>query len=169
VGFLHVRDLLHAPDDAPDDEPATVRGLMRDIVALPSSNRVLPSMSSLRRAGAHIAVVVDEYGGTDGIVTLEDLVEELIGDIRDEYDADDVTDTTEHDGVLDLDAGMTIEEFAEETGLTLRDGPYETVAGYVLARLGRLATPGDAVEVDGHRLTVARVAHRRITRVHVER
>jgi len=161
LGFLHVRDLLRAPADA------VVRDLAREILLLPSTNRLLPSMSQMRREGVHIAVVVDEYGGTDGIVTLEDLVEELVGDIRDEYDADEPAHVGAADGVVRVDAGLTIEEFAEETGVVLEDGPYETAAGYVLDRLGRLAEPGDEIEVGEATLRVAAVESRRIRTLEV--
>ncbi|WP_102509731.1 hemolysin family protein [Sanguibacter massiliensis] len=161
LGFLHVRDLLRAERDV------CVRDLTRDILLLPSTNRLLPSMSQMRRDGVHIAVVVDEYGGTDGIVTLEDLVEELVGDIRDEYDADEPAHVRADDGVVRLDAGVTIEEFAEETGVVLADGPYETAAGFVVDRLGRLAEEGDEVEVDGAKLRVAEVDNRRIRTLEV--
>lgn len=161
LGFLHARDLLGAP------EGVKVRDLMREIPLLPATNRVLPSLSRLRAEGVHIAVVVDEYGGTDGIVTLEDLVEELVGDIRDEYDVREPAPARGADGVLSVDARLTIEAFAEQTGVTLRDGPYETAAGYVIARLGRLAVPGDVVAVNGHELVVTAVDGRRITRLAV--
>ncbi len=165
LGFLHIRELL----DAPDGSPARVRDVMRDIVALPGTNRVLPSLSRLRSEGVHIAVVVDEYGGTDGIVTLEDLVEELVGDIRDEYDTAGSSGPEIGTGAHDtVDAGLTIEEFAEATGMELDDGPYETVAGYVIARLGRLGRVGDVVPVDGRQLRVAAVTGRRIARIRVE-
>ncbi|MFC7496067.1 MULTISPECIES: hemolysin family protein [unclassified Nocardioides] len=155
-GFLHVRDLLGA------DPKRRVKGLTRDILHLPATNRVLPSLARMRDEGRHIAVVVDEYGGTDGIVTLEDLVEELVGDIRDEYD-EEVPETAPDV----VDAGLTIEEFARDTGVPLEDGPYETVAGYVMHRLGRLAEVGDVVFVEGHELVVSDVDRHRITRVTV--
>ena len=116
----------------------------------------------MRAERVHIAVVVDEYGGTDGIVTLEDMVEELIGDIRDEYDTDEPAFESAVDGVFTVDAGLTIEEFEEQTGITLVDGPYETAAGYVIDRLGRLAEVGDVVHVGDDELRVAEVEARRI-------
>ncbi len=154
-GFLHVRDLLGA------DPTIRVRALTREILHLPATNRVLPSLSRMRAEGSHIAVVVDEYGGTDGIVTLEDLVEELVGDIHDEYDQ------TASVAAGEVDAGLTIEDFAERTGVVLEDGPYETAAGYVVHRLGRLAVHGDVVTVGEHELVVAMVDRHRITRLRV--
>lgn len=163
---------------APDLEPTLEQlGLLGSLAAttalvlltllIAHLSLVLPSMSSLRREGTHLAVVVDEYGGTDGIVTLEDLVEELIGDISDEYDADDRFEISEHNGVLEVDGGLSIGNFAEKPGVELEDGRYETAAGSVISRLGRLAVPGDSVLVGRYRLTVAEVIDRRITRLHV--
>jgi putative hemolysin len=160
TGFLHVRDLL---DVGPDDR-RTVADVQREVLHLPGTNRVLPSVSIMRKEGTHLAIVVDEYGGTDGIVTLEDLVEEVVGDIRDEYDDpeiafDDVGASTT------VDAGLTIEDFAEATGIALPDGDYETAAGYVIARLGRLPDVGDGVDVGDARLEVEELDGRRVTRI----
>ena len=104
---------------------------------------------------------MDEYGGTAGIVTLEDLVEELVGDIRDEYDTEASGPRTDVDGLLNL------EDFADETGVELPDGPYETVAGFVVSELGELPTVGARVEVDGHVLTVTELDGRRVARISV--
>jgi putative hemolysin len=159
IGFLHVRDLLGVtPDDA-----RRVRDVGRPVLLLPATNLVLPSVAIMRQQGTHLAVVVDEYGGTDGIVTLEDLVEELIGDIRDEYDAHEVVGKSANP--THIDAGLSIEDFAETTGIPLEDGDYETAAGFVIARLGRIPAVGDRVEVNGVVLEVAEVIKRRVTRI----
>jgi putative hemolysin len=109
--------------------------------------------------------VVDEYGGTAGIVTLEDLVEELIGDIQDEYDVPDGHQREVRGGNVEVDGLLNLGEFAEQAGVVLPDGPYETVAGYMLAMLGHLPAERETVEVAGHRLTVTEMDGRRISRV----
>jgi putative hemolysin len=164
IGFLHIRDLL---DLRPGDE-RTVGEVRRQVLMLPSTNKVLPSVSTMRQQGLHLAVVIDEYGGTDGIVTLEDLVEELVGEIRDEYDAAEAGADVPADPAS-VDAGVSIEDFAEATGIELEDGSYETVAGYLIARLGRIPEVGDAVEVEGARLEVTDMTGRRVTKVGVSR
>jgi putative hemolysin len=113
--------------------------------------------------------VVDEYGGTDGIVTLEDLIEEVIGEIYDEYDADVAPEDGEQrpDGPREVDGLLNLDDFTEATGLRLPEGPYETVAGYVLAELGRLPEVGDTVEVEGRTVTVTELDGRRIARLTV--
>ena len=164
LGFVHVRDLL-APTAR--DQGLRVGEVTREVKLLPGTKKVLPTLSEMRREGHHIAVVVDEYGGTAGIVTLEDLIEEVIGDIRDEYDApgDGALryrgEQVEADGLLNLDG------LHEQTGVRLPEGPYETLAGYVMAALGHLPSIGEAVEVDGHRLEVTELDGRRVARVRV--
>jgi putative hemolysin len=163
VGFLHVRDLL----DLRSDDHRTVADVQREILVLPGSSRVLPAVSTMRQSGTHLAVVVDEYGGTDGIVTLEDLVEELVGEIRDEYDepsADPISCEASP-----LEAGLSIEEFAERTGIELPDGAYETAAGFVIARLGRIPKPGDHVELGETTLRVEDMDGLRVARLSIHR
>lgn len=161
TGFLHVRDLLNV---APDDQ-RTVADVQRQVLHLPGTNRVLPTVATMRQDGTHLAVVVDEYGGTDGIVTLEDLVEEVVGDIRDEYDDRPETAFDELGAATVVDGGLTIEDFAEATGIALPDGAYETAAGYVIARLGRLPKVGDGVDIGAARLEVEEIEGRRVTRL----
>ena len=164
LGFLHVRDLI----DVDPDDRRTVGDVAREVLVVPRTNMVLPAVQLMRQTRTHLAVVVDEYGGTDGIVTLEDLVEELVGEIEDEYDAGRVTETEDDPSV---DGSLSLQDFEERTGLDLPDdGDYETVAGFVLARLGRIPDLGDEVAVaDGASLEVEEMVGRRITRVRVHR
>lgn len=164
VGFVHVRDLFVPPQVA--RRSPRVGDLVRDVALLPATKKVLPALSELRGHGQHIAVVVDEYGGTAGIVTLEDLIEELIGDIRDEYDPAG-EQPRRLGGEVEVDGLLNLGDFAEETEVQLPDGPYETVAGFIMATLGRVVGVGDAVEVGESRLTVTAVDGRRVARVRV--
>ncbi|HET9900557.1 MAG TPA: transporter associated domain-containing protein, partial [Actinomycetes bacterium] len=164
VGFVHVRDLL---DPTVVNRSMRVGELARQVIRLPDTKRVLPSLSEMRRDGAHLAIVVDEYGGTAGIVTLEDLVEELVGDIRDEYDPGIEPARRLVGGIVEVDGLLNIEDFAEETGLVLPEGPYETVAGFVVQRLGHLPQPGETVDVGDSRISVLELDGRRIARLRV--
>ncbi|MEV6978934.1 hemolysin family protein [Kitasatospora sp. NPDC093806] len=169
TGFVHVRDLYGARGE----RAAKVRDLARPVKLLPGTKRVLEAMGEMRREGHHLAIVVDEYGGTAGIVTLEDLVEEVIGEIRDEYDTQEPVPTRRlAGGGMELDGLLNLADFAEETGVTLPEGPYETVAGCLVAGLGRLPADGDRVRVPAGPglevlLTVAKLEGRRIARVRV--
>ncbi|MFC7711112.1 hemolysin family protein [Micromonospora lupini] len=142
IGFVHLRDVLLRPDA---DPCVTVGELTREVKQVPGSKPVLAALTEMRREGHHLAVVIDEYGGTAGIVTLEDLIEELVGEIHDEYDA---TPDPAHAGLpAVVDGRLNLADFAERTGVALPAGPYETVGGYVMAVLGRLPLPGDEVPV----------------------
>src|SRR3954464_14413054 len=147
VGFVHVRDLL---DPQQSGRSTPVGEVVRPVLYLPASKRVLAVLSEMRREGHHLAIVVDEYGGTAGIVTLEDLIEEVIGDIRDEYDEPD-DPLRFPGGEMEADGLLNLDEVEEQTGVRLPEGPYETLAGFVMATLGHLPRVGDAVEADGHR------------------
>jgi putative hemolysin len=165
VGFIHVRDLFRPPTG--QRRGVKVGDLVREVLLVPSTKRVLAAMSEMRRSGDHLAVVVDEYGGTAGIVTLEDLIEELVGDIRDEYDADDDEARPLRGGDIEVDGLMNLDDFADAVGIELTDGPYETVAGALMARLGRLPKAGDAVELDGVRLKATKLDGRRVAKIRV--
>ncbi|MCZ2822401.1 hemolysin family protein [Modestobacter sp. VKM Ac-2977] len=166
VGFVHVRDLFLPTH--PAGRAATVGDLAREVKQLPGTAGVLTALSGMRKENRHFAIVVDEYGGTDGIVTLEDLIEEVIGDIYDEYDEDVTPDSEEPaEGPHDVDGLLNLDDFAGATGLHLPEGPYETVAGYVLAELGRLPVLGDTVTVEERTLTVLELDGRRIARISV--
>jgi putative hemolysin len=159
IGFVHVRDLF----EAITKDPATpVRDIVRTISYLPATARVLPTLTSMRADGHHIAVIVDEYGGTDGIVTLEDLVEEVVGEIFDEYDTEFAAADLEAGGGA-VDGRLNFQDFEEATGIHLPESASDTVAGYVIETLGRLAVVGDVVEIDGARLQVTAMDRRRIS------
>lgn len=172
LGFVHVRDLL----DIRDPEAKMVADVTREGISLPGTSKLLPSLELLRKRGIHLAVVIDEYGGTDGIVTLEDMTEELVGDIRDEYDLPEEKggERTERtafvNGVATIEGGMTIEDFADLTGIELEDGPYETVAGYFLAHTGKMGEVGDVLSSDdGYDMTVTQVDGRRIETLEIRK
>lgn len=163
LGFVHVRDLL-----APAIRQRSVRvgELLRDVIRFPGSKVVLSALSDMRKEGIHLAIVVDEYGGTDGIVTLEDLVEEVIGDIRDEFDeADEPRPIPTLSDVIGIDGLTNLEDFADETGITLPDGPYETVAGWLIASVGAVPEVGQSASFDGYTFTVSALDGRRIERI----
>jgi putative hemolysin len=166
VGFVHVRDLL-SPDAA--ENAGRVSELARPALFLPGTKHVLDALSEMRRDSFHLAIVVDEYGGTAGIVTLEDLVEEVIGDIRDEYDSARSDVIRLRGGGLDLSGLINLEDAAEVVGVPLPEGPYETLAGFLIAQLGRLPALGDEVGYDGLRFTVQSMDGRRISRVRIEK
>jgi putative hemolysin len=162
AGFVHVRDLY---DPSQSGRSTRVGEIARPVSMLPGTKQVLSAMSEMRREGHHLAIVVDEYGGTDGIVTLEDLVEELIGDIRDEYDVADDQTRQLRGGDVEVDGLLNLEDFADRTGIALPEGPYETVAGFLIKQLGRLPQVGDSVAALGHRFTVTELDGRRVARV----
>jgi magnesium and cobalt exporter, CNNM family len=166
LGFVHIRDLLLP--HVPHERDVTVASVTRDVKKIPGSKRVLAALSEMRREGHHLAIVMDEYGGTDGIVTLEDLIEEVIGDIRDEYDPVDSETAPARrlaGGEIEVDGKLNLDEIEDIAELELPEGPYATIAGFLMARLGRIPNVGDTVDFDGVRLTVARVEGRRIARV----
>jgi putative hemolysin len=144
-----------------------VADVTRDVKLMPGTKRVLPAMSEMRREGHHLAIVVDEFGGTAGIVTLEDLIEEVIGDIRDEYDVREGDPLQFPGGDIEAEGLLNLDDMKTQTGVVLPDGPYETVAGFIMAGLGHVPRIGEAVEVDGHRLEVAELDGRRVARVRV--
>jgi putative hemolysin len=165
LGFVHIRDLL-LPAMRHDGD-RTVGSVAREVKAMPGSKHVLNAMQEMRREGHQLAIVVDEYGGTDGIVTLEDLIEEVIGDIRDEYDPDESDARRLAGGEVEVDGKLNLDDLAEVANVELPEGPYATLGGFIMAELGRMAKTGDVVQHEGLRFTVVRVEGRRVARVRV--
>ncbi len=160
IGFIHVRDLMD-PEVAQSDKP--IVNFVREIVFLPGTKGVLPALSEMRTQRQQIAIVLDEYGGTDGIVTMEDLVETLIGDIHDEYDDQtaEVSNQT-RSGDYEIDGLISLEDMAEQTGVEIPEGPYETLSGYVMHSLGRIPEINDVLHVEGARMTVLTMEGKRV-------
>ncbi|MDP9317567.1 MAG: hemolysin family protein [Actinomycetota bacterium] len=164
LGFVHVRDLL---DPNVAGRSVRVKDIVRDVLMLPDTRRILSALSDMRREGSHLAIVADEYGGTAGIITMEDLVEELVGDIRDEYDAEEPETTRSLTGEIEVDGLLNLDDFEDETGMVLPDGPYETVAGFIVQQLGHVPDVGEYAVFGEHSFTVVEVDGRRISRVKV--
>ncbi|MFL6113074.1 MAG: hemolysin family protein [Catenulispora sp.] len=159
IGFVHVRDFLN-PELA--GRSIRLEEIARPVKMMPTSKQVLSALSEMRNESMHLAIVVDEYGGTAGIVTLEDLIEELIGDIQDEYDVGQAGTTRLVGGVMELDGLLNLDDFQDETGIALPSGPYETAAGFMVAQLGRLPQLADEVVValePGRGHTAHEIAH----------
>ncbi|GAA4874449.1 hemolysin family protein [Actinomycetospora straminea] len=166
LGFVHVRDLLTAHVTAGGTSPQ-LRDIVRTVTVLPGSKPVLDTLSLMRRGGGHLAVVIDEYGGTDGIVTVEDLVEEIVGEIRDEYDPKAVPARPLDDGTYEADGLLHRTDVADQTGIELPDGSFDTLGGFVLQELGRTPAVGDVVEALDHRFAVTAVDGLRVARVRI--
>ena len=163
VGIVHVKQAVAVPREKRADVP--VSALQSDALRVPETMKLDSLLAELRGRGYQMAVVVDEYGGTAGVTTLEDLVEELVGEVSDEHDRTKADVVRSRDwftfpGILRPD------ELLERTGVGVpEDGPYETVAGWLMSELGRLPKPGDTVEIDGGTFRIERLEGRRIDRV----
>jgi CBS domain containing-hemolysin-like protein len=145
VGILHTKDLVKAMHMGQQDVP--VREFVRDAVFLPESVRVNDLLTQFRQRRQHIAILLDEFGGTAGLVTLEDLMEELVGDVQDAFDRPEPQIRRVSDTSVLIDGLALIEEVNEAFGLDLQDPNYDTIAGYVLGRHGHIGKVGDRVEV----------------------
>ncbi len=162
IGFIHVKDLL-AVEDARRHE-AIDPSLIRPIMVVPESAHAQDVLSEMRRSRSHLALVIDEHGGTAGLISLEDIAEELVGDIRDEHDPNTVLLGHTADGRLIVAGGTRADEL-ERHGVELPEGEYETVGGFVMQQLGRIPRVGDAVELGPVRIGVTRMEGRRVTEV----
>jgi CBS domain containing-hemolysin-like protein len=166
IGVVALRKAVAVPHERRTRVPVT--GLMAPIIEVPETAELGPVLVQLRDAGAQMAVVVDEYGGTSGVVTLEDVVEEIVGDVRDENDPTRPATRRMADGSWRVSAQLRPDELAAAAGIVLPEAPaYETLGGLVMARLGRVPRPGDTVDVDGARLRVEAMAGRRATALRI--
>jgi putative hemolysin len=167
VGILHVRDLFSALHDT-SLGAVELAALLRPAYVVPETKDLAALLAEFRRTNQHMSVVVDEYGSMQGIVTLEDLLEEIVGEIEDEFDLPDESIQRVNETTVRVDGTFPIDDFNEELGTSLEHEDYHTVAGYVFDLLGRAAEPGDEVRSDGLRFTVVDVEGSRIQRIEVE-
>lgn len=164
VGVAHVKRAIAVPHERRDEVP--VSALMVDAVVVPETLGLDPLLVELRDGGLQLAVVVDEHGGTAGVVTLEDLVEEIVGEVADEHDRATSTARRLPGGSWTVPGMWRPDEVTERIGVSVpEDGPYETLGGFVMERLGRVPRVGDEVEVDGWRLRVIAMDTRRVERL----
>ena len=170
VGILYVKDLLqYVGKPAPSD--FKLRALLRPAMFVPRTKDCRSLFAFMQKHRTQIAVVVDEYGGTEGIITLEDLIEDILGNIRDEYDDEEDEIRRLDDGRYTVDGSTSLDDVEELTGVTLGDSDSETVAGFILDKLGRIPTSDEQpyVESDGLRFTALRTDDRRILEVLIEK
>jgi len=163
IGVVHQKDLLRALQEG-DPRPRTARDLMRETIYVPETARIGNLLARFRRRRQHLAVVLDEYGGTAGVVTLEDLVEEIMGEVGDPFGGEPEIQPLA-DGTAVIDGLTPIEEVNDRFQLDLHEPHYDTLAGFILGRLGRVAHVGDTVAVDGATLRVEAMDGLRIARV----
>jgi len=166
VGILHVRDLIEAMNDR-GIAAVDIEELVRPAYMVPETKDLAALLTEFRRTNQHLAVVIDEYGSVEGIVTLEDLLEEIVGEIEDEFDLPDETVERVDDDTIRIDGTFPIDDFNEQFHLDLPDEDYHTVAGFVFGLLGRGAEPGDEVIHDGLVFHVESVEGQRIDRLRV--
>jgi putative hemolysin len=166
VGIAYAKDLVRAERVGKAEQ--AVRDSARPAKFIPESKDVSDLLREMQEEKFHMAVVVDEYGGTAGLITLEDLLEELVGDIVDEFDMERPNVERLFDGSVLVSAVYSVDDADDLLGAELPQGPWDTVGGLMLDLMGRVPDPGDSVEVDGFRLTAVDVRGRRIERIRIE-
>lgn len=160
IGVVHLRDLI--------GKTGPVHKYAREVPAFPESTKVTKALALMQASRQHLAIVVDEFGGTEGIVTIEDLLEEIVGEIYDEFDRNIQEAQKRPDGTFVLPGNYPIHDL-EELGIDLPEGPYATIAGFILDRLGMVPAPGEVVEEDGLEVEVLEVEDNAIHKVAVRR
>jgi putative hemolysin len=167
VGFVHVRQLLSLEARKSSKQ---LRDIAIAVESIPGTTSILSALAQMRKGNQHLLIVADEYGGTAGIITLDDLVEELIGDIRHEGDEpeSEVSELDFH-GEVEVDGLINLDDFADSTHIHLPEGPYETVAGFIIAKLGSLPAVGKSVIAEQCVFEILSMDVRRISRVRVSR
>ena len=162
--LIQLKDVAESARLQPD-----LPGLVRPAAFVPETKRVAELLKEFQRRPTQIAIVVDEYGGTAGLVTLEDLLEEIVGEIRDEYDVETEPVSEQPDGSFVFSGKVNFDEVRERLDVEIEPEGFETVGGYVLTRVGRVPSVGETFELDGMRVEVLEAERRRIHRVRFKR
>jgi CBS domain containing-hemolysin-like protein len=163
VGMVFVKDLVKRLETASDSDPITT--IIRPATFVPETKRVPQLLKEFQRKQVQVAIVVDEYGGTAGLVTIEDLLEEIVGEIRDEYDVETEPVVDEGNGSFVFSGKVSFDEVRERLGVDIEPEGFETVGGYILTRLGRVPAIGETFELDGLAIDVLEAERRRIHKV----
>ena len=166
-GFVFVKDLIHLAGITDEDRP--IARLLRPAHGVPETRHVADLLKELQRQQAQSAIVVDEFGGTAGLVTVEDLLEEIVGEIRDEYDVESEPIVDEGNGTFVFSAKVDVDKVADRLGVDIERQGFETVGGYVLSHLGRVPTAGESFDIDGLSVEVLEAERRRVHRVRIRR
>jgi CBS domain containing-hemolysin-like protein len=167
IGVLYTKDLLRQLREGYQNIP--VRDLVRPAYFVPETKKLDELLREIRQNRIHMVVVVDEYGSVAGLVTIEDLVEEIVGDIQDEYDHEEKLYEQINENEYVFDAKISIYDFNELMDMNLDDSDYETLGGFVYAQLGKIPNAGDTIEFEKLKITVLATRGRRITKIRVER
>jgi len=168
VGILYAKDLLPFLRSDVIERPS-IRGLLRTPVFVPESLSIDDLLHEFQRRKVHMAIVLDEYGGTAGLVTIEDLLEEIVGEIRDEYDVESEPIVDEGGGRWLFSGKVNIDEVRQRLNIDIEREGFETVGGYLLSHLGRVPAVGEKFEVDGLTVEVLDAERRRINKVRISR
>ena len=167
IGLLYAKDLLRCWGEAEDQ--IKVRSIMRAPYFIPESKDLEQLLQEFKRKRVHLAIVIDEYGGTSGLVTIEDLLEQIVGDIQDEYDSEEALYTVNNDGSVNADARMPVEELEELFDIEIERDKFDSVGGLIFHLSGKIPAIGDIIEGDGLRLSVLDADERRIKKVCIAR
>jgi CBS domain containing-hemolysin-like protein len=167
VGLVYVKDLIQLVDTSGEERP--ISSLMRPAHFVPETKKVSELLREFQSGQVQSAVVVDEYGGTAGLVTLEDLIEEIVGEIRDEYDVETEPVVDEGNGTFVFSGKIDVDEVADRLDVRIDRQGFETVGGFLLARLGRVPAVGERLDIDGLDVQIVEAERRRITKVRMRR
>lgn len=166
IGLLYAKDLLKSWGDT--EERVQIRSLMRPPYFIPETKNLEELLQEFKRKRVHLAIVIDEYGGTSGLITIEDLLEQIVGDIQDEYDREEALFTTNPDGSITADGRMPVEELEEQFGIEIERNKFDTVGGLIFHLTGKIPAIGDVVGCEELQLTIIDADERKIKKVFIE-